>query len=167
MCLEGFLGEKNSSIGHSSLQYPPQWFTSAYMGSPPPTRYHLVGQLTTATPTTRSTCTPSSWSRCPHIQWSVGHFVTSKKLWKILVRISPQDFPHTRRPWGNCRRRSHLGWHDGALIGHHIYMTEQSHGSFTWWIKSVTNRYVTINYVKSSFMTLYLHKKHLQDGSLV
>jgi len=108
MCLEGFLGEKNSSIGHSSLQYPPQWFTSAYMGSPPPTRYHLVGQLTTATPTTRSTCTPSSWSRCPHIQWSVGHFVTSKKLWKILVRISPQDFPHTRRPWGNCRR--HTWW---------------------------------------------------------
>ena len=62
---------------------------------------------------------------------------------------------------------SHLGWHDGTLIGHHNYITEQSHGSFTWLIKSVTYRYVTINYVKSSFMTLYLHKKHLQDGSLV
>ena len=68
---------------------------------------------------------------------------------------------------GSCQSGSHLGWHDGALIGHHIYMTEQSHGSFTWRIKSVTYRYVTINYVKSSFMTLYLHKKHLQDGSLV
>ena len=67
----------------------------------------------------------------------------------------------------NALNWSHLGWHDGALIGHHIYMTEQSHGSFTWRIKSVTYRYVTINYVKSSFMTLYLHKKHLQDGSLV
>ena len=66
-----------------------------------------------------------------------------------------------------CDKRSHLGWHDGTLIGHHNYITEQSHGSFTWWIKSVTYRYVTINYVKSSFMTLYLHKKHLQDGSLV
>ena len=42
-----FLGEKISSIGHSSLQHPPQWFTSAHRGSPPPTRFYLVGQLTT------------------------------------------------------------------------------------------------------------------------
>ena len=46
MCLEGFLGKRISSIGHSSPWYPPQWFTSAYRGSPPPTRFYLVGQLT-------------------------------------------------------------------------------------------------------------------------
>ena len=62
---------------------------------------------------------------------------------------------------------SHLGWHDGALIGHHIYMTEQSHDSFTWRLKSMTYRYMTINYMKSSYMTLYLHEQHLHDGSLV
>ena len=63
--------------------------------------------------------------------------------------------------------RSQLGSHDEALIGHHIYMTEQSHDSFTWRLKSMTYRYMTINYMKSSFMTLYLHKQHLHDGSLV
>ena len=63
--------------------------------------------------------------------------------------------------------RSQLGSHDEALIGHHIYMTEQSHDSFTWRLKSMTYRYMTINYMKSSYMTLYLHKQHLHDGSLV
>ena len=63
--------------------------------------------------------------------------------------------------------RSQLGSHDEALIGHHIYMTEQWHDSFTWRLKSMTYLYMTINYMKSSYMTLYLQKQHLHDGSLV
>ena len=62
---------------------------------------------------------------------------------------------------------SHLGWRDGTLIWNHNYITEQSHGSFTWRNNSVTYRYVTINYVKSSFMIFHLHKKHFNDGSFV
>ena len=65
------------------------------------------------------------------------------------------------------KKWSQLGSHDEALIGHHIYMTEQSHDSFTWRLKSMTYRYMTINYMKSSYMTLYLHEQHLHDGSLV
>ena len=78
--------------------------------------------------------------------------------WRIAWYKNAQTAP---KSW------SQLGSHDEALIGHHIYMTEQSHDSFTWRLKSMTYRYMTINYMKSSYMTLYLHKQHLHDGSLV
>ena len=70
-------------------------------------------------------------------------------------------------PARRCLDWSHLGWRDGTLIWNHNYVMEQSHGSFTWRNNSVTYRYVTINYVKSSFMIFHLHKKHFNDGSFV
>ena len=47
--LRGFFGRKNGPIGHSRSWHLPRRFTSVYRGSPTPTRYHLVEQLTKPT----------------------------------------------------------------------------------------------------------------------
>ena len=75
--------------------------------------------------------------------------------------------PHFSPLLSISKNGSHLGWRDGTLIWNHNYVMEQSHGTFTWRNISVTYSYVTINYVKNSFMIFHLHKKHFNDGSFV
>ena len=123
MCLEGFLGERISSIGHSSPQYPPQWFTSAYMGSPPPTRYHLVGQLTKSDlDSIRNSCDVLSvslfcsiWKESYYVLFQKNHTIYHFKriiLWtnyfsaNTVQRAGPweevQDYPDRTFDLDNC-----------------------------------------------------------------